>query len=49
LDAWEKHLTSVSAEMQPRKQRPDGAWQIFLRDPDGHVIELCTPPPPASA
>jgi lactoylglutathione lyase len=45
LDAWEKHLTSVSAEMQPRKQRPDGAWQIFLRDPDGHVIELCTPPP----
>jgi lactoylglutathione lyase len=41
LDAWEAHLTSVSAEMQPRIQRPDGAWQIFLRDPDGHVIELC--------
>jgi catechol 2,3-dioxygenase-like lactoylglutathione lyase family enzyme len=22
--------------------RPDGAWQIFLRDPDGHVVELFT-------
>jgi catechol 2,3-dioxygenase-like lactoylglutathione lyase family enzyme len=22
-------------------RRPDGARQIFLRDPDGHVIELC--------
>jgi catechol 2,3-dioxygenase-like lactoylglutathione lyase family enzyme len=25
--------------------RPDGAWQIYVRDPDGHVIELFTPPP----
>jgi len=22
------------------KQRPDGMWQIFLKDPDGHVVEL---------
>ena len=22
------------------KQRPDGMWQIFMRDPDGHVVEL---------
>ena len=26
------------------QRRPDGAMQIFLRDPDGHVIELFTPP-----
>ena len=45
LEAWEKHLTNVSANFNPRKRRPDGAWQIFLPDPDGHVIELCTPPP----
>ena len=45
LDAWETHLTSVSADFQPKKLRPDGAGQIFLRDPDGHVIELCTSPP----
>jgi catechol 2,3-dioxygenase-like lactoylglutathione lyase family enzyme len=43
LDSWEAHLKKVSAEFRPRKQRPDGAWQIFLRDPDGHVIELFTP------
>jgi len=44
LIAWEKHLTAVGAEFQPRKQRPDGAWQIFLADPDGHFIELFVPP-----
>lgn len=25
------------------KERPDGAIQVFLQDPDGHVVELCTP------
>jgi len=24
------------------KQRPDGATQVFLRDPDGWLIELCS-------
>lgn len=24
------------------KKRPDGATQMFVTDPDGHVIELCT-------
>lgn len=24
------------------KQRPDGASQIYVRDPDGHLIELCS-------
>ncbi len=23
------------------KQRPDGATQVFIQDPDGYVIELC--------
>lgn len=41
---WEQHLLGVGAEFRPRKRRPDGAWQIFLSDPDGHAIELCTPP-----
>lgn len=43
LAAWEKHLQQAGAEHRPRKQRPDGAAQIFLRDPDGHFIELFTP------
>jgi catechol 2,3-dioxygenase-like lactoylglutathione lyase family enzyme len=43
LDAWERHLSETGAQFAPRKKRPDGAWQVFLRDPDGHVIELFTP------
>ena len=45
LDAWERHFRTVGAEFAPRKPRPDGALQVFLRDPDGHTIELFTPPP----
>ena len=43
IDAWQVHLQQENADFQPRKQRPDGAWQIFLRDPDGHYVELFTP------
>ena len=42
IAAWERHLRQIGAESYPKKQRPDGAWQIFLRDPDGHIIELFT-------
>jgi len=44
LEQWERHLQQIRAEHSPRKRRPDGAWQVFLRDPDGHVIELFTGP-----
>ena len=44
IDAWEKHLKAVGAQFQSKKLRPDGAWQVFLRDPDGHDIELFTLP-----
>jgi catechol 2,3-dioxygenase-like lactoylglutathione lyase family enzyme len=27
------------------KPRPDGYIQVFVTDPDGHVIELCSPAP----
>ena len=27
------------------KARPDGAIQVFLTDPDGHVVELTSPAP----
>jgi lactoylglutathione lyase len=42
--AWERHLAQVGISHQPRRVRPDGAYQIFLTDPDGHYIELCTRP-----
>lgn len=44
IAAWERHLQAVGADFRPRQQRPDGAWQIFLADPDGHYIELFTSP-----
>src|SRR2546430_13635194 len=36
-EGWQTHLQTVAADAAPKKRRPDGAWQIFLRDPDGHV------------
>jgi len=48
IDAWEAHLRQHAVSFEPRRTRPDGAFQVFLRDPDGHAIELCTPPGAAS-
>lgn len=41
LAVWERHLRDVETPFQGPVTRPDGARQIFLSDPDGHVIELC--------
>ena len=40
----EEWLTSAKVAFDPKKQRPDGAWQIFLKDPDGYFIEICELP-----
>jgi catechol 2,3-dioxygenase-like lactoylglutathione lyase family enzyme len=44
VDEWEAHLQALNVAHLPRRIRPDGAWQLFLADPDGHYIELCTRP-----
>jgi lactoylglutathione lyase len=44
LEAWERHLAAVGAKFHARRTRPDGAYQVFVVDPDGHYVELCTPP-----
>jgi lactoylglutathione lyase len=41
LDGWQKHFQRIGFTRLLRKERPDGAGQIFLEDPDGHVVELC--------
>jgi lactoylglutathione lyase len=46
FDAWEQRLTKLSVPFAPRRTRPDGALQLFIIDPDGHYVELCTPPQP---
>lgn len=33
----------IEIEYGPRK-RPDGAVQFYIRDPDGHLIEICDLP-----
>jgi catechol 2,3-dioxygenase-like lactoylglutathione lyase family enzyme len=30
------------AAISPPKHRPDGAVQVFVQDPDGHLVELCS-------
>jgi lactoylglutathione lyase len=44
MDAWESYFRAEGIEYTPRRTRPDGAYQIYVTDPDGHFIELCTPP-----
>jgi lactoylglutathione lyase len=45
FDAWEKYLIDNKMNFAPRRVRPDGALQLYVIDPDGHYIELCTAPP----
>jgi lactoylglutathione lyase len=44
FDGWEEHLRRLGVEFLPRRLRPDGAWQLYVIDPDGHFIEICTAP-----
>ncbi len=37
----EKELQRKGVPFHGPKLRPDGIWQIFIQDPDGHYIELC--------
>jgi catechol 2,3-dioxygenase-like lactoylglutathione lyase family enzyme len=34
------HLQSLNIEVNGPKERPDGAIQLFITDPDGHVLEF---------
>lgn len=45
-EAWLAHLHQQGLRDAKAKTRPDGAVQIFLADPDGHFVELCTVPTP---
>lgn len=43
IDAWERYFQERSVPYR-RQMRPDGAHQIYVTDPDGYWIELCTAP-----
>lgn len=42
LAPWAEHFRNLGVEFRGPVRRPDGAMQIFVRDVDGHVIELFT-------
>jgi len=42
MPAWEEYLQEKGIPYTPRRTRPDGAYQIYVSDPDGHCLELCT-------
>lgn len=44
LNEFETHLDQFGATRLERKNRPDGAQQTFVQDPDGHWVELCVLP-----
>ena len=44
IGQWEEYFQKKGVEYTPRRTRPDGAFQIYVHDPDGHCLELCTPP-----
>lgn len=47
MDAWEREFQAQGTTYLPRRMRPDGALQIYLVDPDGHYLELCTAAAPS--
>ncbi|MFO1054498.1 MAG: VOC family protein [Planctomycetota bacterium] len=40
LSAWHARLHAAGTELHGPVLRPDGATQLFARDPDGHWLEL---------
>jgi catechol 2,3-dioxygenase-like lactoylglutathione lyase family enzyme len=43
LDPWERRLQQEGIPVESRVQWPRGGKSVYLRDPDGHLIELATP------
>lgn len=41
IEAAASQLRRLGLDYSGPNPRPDGALQIFLRDPDGHLVELC--------
>lgn len=41
--AWEDRLRQHGIDIEGRTDWPRGGQSIYLRDPDGHLLELATP------
>ena len=43
LDSWAARLTAAGVAVESRVRWPRGGESLYLRDPDGHSVELATP------
>jgi catechol 2,3-dioxygenase-like lactoylglutathione lyase family enzyme len=43
LTAWEEHLGQASVAIEGRTAWPRGGQSLYVRDPDGHLLEFATP------
>jgi catechol 2,3-dioxygenase-like lactoylglutathione lyase family enzyme len=43
LGAWERRLAEQGIAVEARVEPPQGGVSLYLRDPDGHLVELATP------
>ena len=43
LAAWEAHLAAGGIAVESRVVWPRGGTSLYLRDPDGHSVEVATP------
>jgi catechol 2,3-dioxygenase-like lactoylglutathione lyase family enzyme len=43
VDAWIEHLSASSVTIESRVRWPRGGESLYVRDPDGHSVELITP------
>ncbi len=42
LPAWERHLTAHGVAIEGRTTWPGGGLSLYVRDPDGHLVEFAT-------
>lgn len=43
LRQWERRLADGGHEVEGRVAAPRGGTSLYIRDPDGHLVELATP------
>ena len=43
LEPWARHLEDRGVAIESRVRWPKGGESLYLRDPDGHSVELVTP------
>ena len=43
LDAWRRHFEAAGVAVESTVAWPRGGTSLYVRDPDGHSVELVTP------